>query len=634
MRSQSEGSKITVYSHKTSNGASNIKTDALDSTAVNNVQSIKSLNSFSSSTKDCTIMHTSTHMPQESQISQASCNETEVQFVKTEQEDTSNNNSNNKTTTSNSETKSVKFLDNIQEFNMPHHSATSYSDNSIHQSKLPANSFYSDLQNVSHTNNTQLIENHQNVQNKSYFDNNNAQHNNTTTSNQNTERDLHLMDLVQQKSEQASHVSPHSILQHNNSSPVIGMGNGLPYQNMPGIYLNQYNNAQTIPRKTADSTIISQNALIPSTSSYTVENQNILQTDPSNILMHTTQTSVLPPPGFHNHPITTQHNQWNLPPQDMFLFGNVMNPAHSLNIPIQNSRHMCNADFNNIQQTSYVQQPLYYVPPLCMQSWNPMVQYPAPLFQNSPYSNCNTFPNQVLPANTLTNSINCPVSTSMQNNLYKHFQQMQPLENAPSFSVPVKLDNYMGTMQGSKTNNRMKDNTMDVHMRASQYRAPVPNEYQNCSQDSQLMVPFSYPVTMDPIARNGSSNMHMQVNHKYAPRALNTGYQRIPEICHVFHNNQDCNRDDDVSRNDSECIPPMVSPRECMYYGVNYPRKTNTIQNSTVRSDVKPVTYNMHSVNTQHYVPHFQKNTTYHGSQRELSSRLNMGRSVRKAMDQ
>lgn len=632
MHSQFESSKISVYSHNTNNGASNIKTDALDSTTVNNVQSIKSLNSFSNSTKDCTTIHTSIHTPQELQISQASCNETEVQFVKTEQKHTSNNNSNNKT--NNSETKSVKFLDNIQEFNMAHHSAISYSDNSIHQNKLSTNSFYSDLQTASHTNNAQQIENHQNIQNKSYFDNNNAQYNNSSPNTQNSERDLHLMDLVHQKSEQTSHVSPQNILPHNNSNPAIAMANGIPYQNMPSVYINQYNNTQTIPRKTADSTIISQNALIPSTSSYTVENQNILQTDPSNILMHNTQTSVLPPPGFHNHPITTQHNQWNLPLPDMFLFGNMMNPGHSVNIPIQNSRHMCNADFGNMQQTSYLQHPLFYVPPMCMQSWNPLLQYPAPLFQNPPYSNCNTFPNQVLSANNLTDSVNCPVSTSMQNNLYKHFQQMQPLENTPNFSVPVKLDNYMGNMQNCKTNNiRMKDNTMDVHMRTSQYRTSVPNEYQNCSQDNQLMVPFSYAITMDPVTRNGSSNMHMQMNQKYAPRPLATGYQRIPETCPVFNNNQD-NRKDDVSKNDSECVPPMVSPRECMYYGVNYPRKSDTIQNSSIRSDIKPVTYNVHTVNTQHYVPHFQKNTAYHVSPKELSSRINIGRGMRKTMDQ
>ncbi|XP_033187412.1 uncharacterized protein LOC117155489 isoform X2 [Bombus vancouverensis nearcticus] len=634
MRSQSEGSKITVYSHKTSNGASNIKTDALDSPAINNVQSIKSLNCFPSSTKDCTSIYTSCHTPQESQISQASCNETEVQFVKTEQEDTSNNNSNNKTSTSNSETKSVKFLDNVQEFNMAHHSVTSYSDNSMHQSKPPANSFYSDLQNTPHTNNAQQIENHQNVQNRSYFDNNNAQYNNTTSSSQNNERDLHLMDLVHQKPEQTSHMSPQSILPQNNSNPPIAMGNGLPYQNMPAVYLNHYNNAQTVPRKTADSTIIPQNILIPSTSSYSIENQNMLQTDPSNILMHNTQTSVLPPSGFHNHPITTQHNQWNLPLPDMFLFGNVINPAHSLNIPIHNSRHMCNADFNNIQQTSYLQHPLFYVPPMCMQSWNPMMQYPARLFQNPPYSNCTTFPNQALPPNNLTDSMNCSVSTSVQSNLYKHFQPIQPLENAPSFSVPVKLDNYM---QSCKTNSvRMKANTVDVHMRASQYRASVPNEYQNCSQDSQLMVPFSYAVTMDPIAKNGPSNMHMQVNQKYEPRAFNsTSYQRIPETCSTYHTNQDSNnRKDDVSKNNSECIPPMVSPKECMYYGINYSRKTDTMQNSSIQSDIKSVTYNMHAVNAQHYIPHFQKNTSYHASSKELSTRLNAGRNMRKTMDQ
>ncbi|KOC68512.1 hypothetical protein WH47_06303 [Habropoda laboriosa] len=637
VRSQSEGSRISVYPHKTSNGASNVnKTDTLDSTTVNNVQSLKSLNSCSSSTKDSTIINASTHTSQESQVLQASCNETEVQFVKTEQENTSNNNSNNKTSASNSETKSVKFSDNVQEFNMAHHSTTSYSDNSIHQTKLPANSYYSDLQNPSNTNNAQQIENHQIVQNKNYFDDNNAQYNNTTTNIQNTERDLHLLDVVHHKPEQTSHMSPQNMLPHN-CNPTIAMGNGLPYQNMPAVYLNQYNNAQTIPRKTADSTIISQNPLIPSTSSYTIENQNVMQTDPS-ILMHNTQTSVLPPPGFHNHPVTTQPNQWNLPLLDMYLFGNVMNHGHPLNMPIQNSRHMCNTDFNNIQQTGYLQHPMYYVPSMCMQGWNSMVQYPAPPFQNPTYTNCSTYPNQVLPTNTLTDSMNCSVPTSMQNNPYKHFQQMQPMENPPNFSVPVKLDNYIGNMQGcNKSNNvRMKNNTMDVHMRASQYRVPVPNEYQNCSQDPQLMVPFPYTLTMDSIARNGPSNMLMQVNQKYAPCALTTAnYPRMPETCTVYHNNQDSNnRKDDITKNESECLPPMVSPRECMYYGVNYSRKNDTIQNSFVRSDMKPVSY-VHSVNSQHYVPQYQKNATYHASQKELASnRVTVGRGLRKTMDQ
>ncbi|CAK9801332.1 hypothetical protein ANTPLA_LOCUS2772 [Anthophora plagiata] len=638
MRSQSEGSRISVYPHKASNGASNInKTDTLDSTTINNVQSLKSLNSCSSSTKDSIVVNASTHTSQEPQVLQASCNETEVQFVKTEQEDTSNNNSNNKTNTGNSESKSVKFSDNVQEFNMAHHPATQYTDNTVHQTNLPVNSYYPDVQNSSNANNAQQMENHQSVQNKNYFDNNNAQYNNTTTNIQNTERDLHMLDVPSHKPEQTSHVSPQNILPHN-CNTGIAMGNGLPYQNMPPMYLNQYNNAQTIPRKTADSTIISQNPLIPSTSSYTIENQNVIQTDPSSILMHNTQTSVLPPPGFHNHPVTTQPNQWNLPLTDMFLFGNVMNHGHPMNIPIQNSRQMCNTEFNNIQQTGYLQHPMYYVPPLCIQGWNSLVQYPAPLFQNPTYTNCSTYPNQVLPTNTVTDSMNCSVPTTMQNNPYKHYQQMQQMENPPNFSVPVKLDNYIGNMQNcNKTNNvRMKNNTMDVHMRASQYRAPVPNEYQNCSQDGQFMVPFSYAVTMDSIARNAPSNIHMQMNQKYAPRTLTTAnYQRMPEFCSVYHNNQDTsNRKEDVTKNDSDCVPPMVSPRDCMYYGVNYSRKTDTIQNSSVRSDMKPVSY-VHSVNPQHYVPQYQKNATYHMSQKELASnRVMVGRGMRKTMDQ
>ncbi|XP_034194080.2 uncharacterized protein LOC117610606 isoform X2 [Osmia lignaria lignaria] len=634
---ESEGSKVSVHPHKTSNGASNTnKTDTIDSSTLNNVQSVKSLNSCSNNTKDPATVNVS----QELQVSQVSCNKTEVQFVKTEQEDTSNNNSNNKTSTSNSDTKSVKFSDNVQEINVAHRSTPSHSDNQIHQHKInPINSFYSNLQDTSNTSNAQQMENHESVQNKSYFDNNNAQYSNTNINIQPTERDLHLLDIVQQKPEQTSHMSPQNVLpQNNGSAATIAMGNSIPYQSMPAMYLSQYNNTQNVPRKTADSTIISQNALISSTSSYNVESQNVSHNDTSNVLMHNTQTSVLPPPGFHNHPITTQHNQWNLPLPDMFLFGNVMNSPPPMNMPIQNSRHVCSTDFNNMQQTGYLQQPMFYVPPMCMQSWNPLLQYPPPLFQNPTYANCNTYPNQVLSSNNLVDSVNCPVTTSVHNNTYKHFQPVQQIENPPNFSVPVKLDNYVGNMQGCKSNNvRVKDNQMDAHMRANQYRAPVPNDYQNCSPDGQLMLPFSYGIAMDSMARNCPSNMHVHMSQKYAPHALTTAnYQRMPDTCSAYQNNQDSNnRKDDVSKNDSECIPPMVSPRECMYYGVNYSRKSDNVQNSSMRSDVKPVAYNIHSVNTQHYVPQFQRNTSYqNASPKELTSRVTIGRGIRKTMDQ
>nr|XP_034194080.1 uncharacterized protein DDB_G0283357-like [Osmia lignaria] len=634
---ESEGSKVSVHPHKTSNGASNTnKTDTIDSSTLNNVQSVKSLNSCSNNTKDSATVNVS----QELQVSQVSCNKTEVQFVKTEQEDTSNNNSNNKTSTSNSDTKSVKFSDNVQEINVAHRSTPSHSDNQIHQHKInPINSFYSNLQDTSNTSNAQQMENHESVQNKSYFDNNNAQYSNTNINIQPTERDLHLLDIVQQKPEQTSHMSPQNVLpQNNGSAATIAMGNSIPYQSMPAMYLSQYNNTQNVPRKTADSTIISQNALISSTSSYNVESQNVSHNDTSNVLMHNTQTSVLPPPGFHNHPITTQHNQWNLPLPDMFLFGNVMNSPPPMNMPIQNSRHVCSTDFNNMQQTGYLQQPMFYVPPMCMQSWNPLLQYPPPLFQNPTYANCNTYPNQVLSSNNLVDSVNCPVTTSVHNNTYKHFQPVQQIENPPNFSVPVKLDNYVGNMQGCKSNNvRVKDNQMDAHMRANQYRAPVPNDYQNCSPDGQLMLPFSYGIAMDSMARNCPSNMHVHMSQKYAPHALTTAnYQRMPDTCSAYQNNQDSNnRKDDVSKNDSECIPPMVSPRECMYYGVNYSRKSDNVQNSSMRSDVKPVAYNIHSVNTQHYVPQFQRNTSYqNASPKELTSRVTIGRGIRKTMDQ
>ncbi|XP_076229608.1 LOW QUALITY PROTEIN: uncharacterized protein LOC116429044 [Nomia melanderi] len=631
---QFDGSKVTVYSHKAANGASNTKTDTSDSTTVNNVQSIKSLNSCSNSTKDPAIVNAPVHISQESQILQASCNGTEVQFAKTEQDHTSINNS-SKMSTGNPEAKSVKFSDNVQEVNTVHSvSSSSHPHNIIQSHKITGNSYYSDLQTLPNLSNTQQMENHQSVQSKSYFDNANAQYANAPVAIQNSERNLYLLDVAhQQKPDQVSHVSPQGVSAHNNCNPVMPMGNGLPYHNMSPVYLNQYSNAQNVPRKTAENTIVSHSALVPSTSSYTMENQNIMQGEPSNILMHNTQTSVLPPSGYQNHPVLAQHNQWNLSLPDMLLFGNVMNSAHPLNMQMQNSRHVCGTDFNNIQQAGYMQPPLFYVPQLCMQGWNPMVQYPAPLYQNSPFTNCNTYPNQVLPSNTTTDTINCSAPTSMQNNPYKQFQQMQQLESNPTFTVPMKLDNYLGNMQGSKSNVRMKDNGMDVHARAGQYRVPLANEYQNCTQDGQVTVPFSYGVTMDSVVRNGQANMHMQLNQKYAPRATGN-YQRMPEPCSVFLNNQEPgNRKDDVSKNDSDCIPPMVSPRECMYYGVNYARKQDNIQSPSLHSEAKQIAY-MASINSSPYVPQFHKNGSYHASPKELASRATLGRGIRKSMDQ
>ncbi|XP_033336477.2 uncharacterized protein LOC117226351 isoform X1 [Megalopta genalis] len=612
---QSEGSKISVCSHKTTNGASNNKTDTSDST-VNNLQSTRSLNSWSNSTKDPANISVSVNMSQESHLLQAPCNGTEVQFAKTEQDHTSNNSS-SKMSTSSSEAKSVKFSDNVQEIHTAGHSESSlHTNNVIQHHKVATNSYYSDLQPASSVSNAQQLESHQNVQNKSYFDNSGAQ-----VANQNAERNMYLLDLANQKSEQ-----------QNNCNPSMTMSNVMPYSSISPVYLNQYNNVQNTARKTADSSIVTHNTLVPSTSSYTMENQSIMQAEPSNILMHSPQTSVLPTSsGYHNHPAVGQHNQWNLSLPDMLLFGNMMNTAQPMNMQMHNSRHMCGTDFNSIQQ-GYMQPPMYYVPQLCMQGWNPMMQYP-PLFQNTPFSNCSAYPNQVLPSSTTADSINCTLATSMQSNPYKQYQQIQQLESNPSYSVPIKLDNYIGSMQGCKsTNVRMKDNAMDVHARTRQYRVPLANDYQSCIQDGQGTMPYSYGIAMDP-ARSGSTNMHMQLSQKYAPRAT-ANYQRMPDHCSMFQSNQDLNRKDDASKNDSECTPPMVSPRECMYYGMNYSRKPDIIQNSTLHSDVKPSMAYMGSLNTQPYVPQYHKSGNYHASSKELASRATFGRSIRKSMEQ
>lgn len=385
------------------------------------------------------------------------------------------------------------------------------------QQKYSTNPFYSSLQSSCSISDAQRVENHQTVQNKSYFGHNNAQYSNMSANIQHSEGDFYLLDIAQQKSEQVPHMSSPNVSPHSNCNSVT-----IPYQNMPAMYLNQYSNVQTVPRKTAESTIISH-TLVPSTSTYTMESQNIMQSEPSSIFVHNTQPSILPPPGFHNHPVSTQHSQWNLPHPDMLLFGNMINPTPSLNMQLHNSRHLCNTDYNNIQQAGYLQHPLFYVPQMCTQNWNPLLQYPT-VYQNPPYTSCSAFPNQTLPPNSLADSVSYPAST-VQNNSFKQFQQIQQLENNASF-VPVKFDSYADNSQAGKSMNvRVKDNVM----RANQYRSSVPNEYQSYSQDAQLMVPYSYAVAVDSIARNVPSNMHMQqMNQKYAPRALNAAsYQRM-----------------------------------------------------------------------------------------------------------
>ncbi|XP_076679764.1 uncharacterized protein LOC143374990 isoform X2 [Andrena cerasifolii] len=634
-RAPPEDSRITVYPHKTVNGASNTnKTDTSGSSSVNNVQSAKSLNSCSHSTKDSTAVDTSTRTSQEPEILEAACNGTEVQLVKTEQEDTCNNNSNNKAASINTETRSVTFSENVQEVNMVDHSAMSYIDNSVQQAKLTSDQFYSDLQGASHIANAQQIESHQGVQNKSYFNQTNAQYSNMSANIPNPERDLYLLDVAQQKPEQASHVSPQSVQPHSNCNPAISMGNGVPYQNMSAVYLNQYTNAQTVPRKTADTTIVSHSPMVPNTSSYTMESQNMMQSEPASILMHNTQTSVLPPPGFHNHPVSSQHNQWNLPLPDMYLYGNLMNPTSPLNMQIPNSRQLCNADYSNIQQTGYLQHPLFYVPQMCMQSWNPLLQYPAALFQNPPYSNCGTYPNQVLPQNSLADTMNCTVPASVQSNPFKQFLQLQQLESSQGFSVPsAKLESYPGNVHGGKASSaRMKGSCMNA--RSSQYRGPMSSEYQNYSHDAQLTSPYSYAAAMDSIARNSPSSVHMQASQKYPSRALTAAnYQRMPDACSAYQSHQDSGRKDDVPKVDSECMPPMVSPRDCMYYGVNYSRNTDTVQSLPLRAAAKPVAYT-HPVNSQHYNPHYQRHATYQTTPKELTSRAPIGRGIRKSTEQ
>ncbi|XP_076655603.1 uncharacterized protein LOC143360535 isoform X2 [Halictus rubicundus] len=615
--SQSVGSRITICPLKPVNGATKNKTDTSDST-VNNQQSTRSLNSCSNGTKDPATISAPIQMSQESShlLQVAPCSGTEVQFAKTEQDHTSNNNNSGKTSIGNSEAKSVKFSDSIEEMNTAVHSAPSLHTSNITQHhKLATNSYYSDLQSTPSVSNAQQqLESHQSVQTKSYFDNGAAQ---MTSSVQNPERNnMYLLDMSHQKSDQQSNCS-------------IAMANSMSYHNVSPVYLNQYNNAQNTSRKTTDSSIVSHGGLVPSTSSYTMENPSIMQGEPSNILMHSSQASVLPASsGYQSHPAAGQHNQWNLSLPDMLLYGNVMNSAHPLNMQLQNSRHVCSTDYNGIQQ-GYMQAPLFYVPQLCMQGWNPMMQYP-PLFQNAPYTNCSAYPNQVLPSSTTADSINCSVATSMQSNPYKQFQQVQQLESNPSYSVPVKLDSYIGSMQACKSNVKIKDNAVDVRARSSQYRVPLANDYQGCAQDAQATGPYSYGVSMDP-ARNASTNVHL-LGQKYAPRAT-ANYQRMPEYCSSFQSNLDLGNRKDEAKNDSECTPPMVSPRECMYYGVNYSRKLDAVQNSTLHSDNKSMAY-MAGVNPQTYAPQYHKNGNYYASPKELASRATFSRGIRKTMEQ
>ncbi|XP_076292332.1 uncharacterized protein LOC143214807 isoform X2 [Lasioglossum baleicum] len=616
--SQSEGSRITVCPLKSANGAINNKTDSSDST-VNNQQPARSLNPCSNGTKDPATISASVHMSQESshQLQVAPCNGTEVQFAKTEQDHTSNNNS-GKTSIGSSEAKSVKFSDSIQEMNTAVRSAPLlHINNTIQQHKIATSSYYSHLQSTPSVSNAQQLESEQSVQTKSYLDNGGAQMA-SQSSVQNPEKNMYLLDMTHQKSDQQSNCG-------------IAMGNSMSYHNVSPVYLNQYNGTvQNTPRKTTDSSIVSHSGLMPSTSSYTMENPSIMQGEPSNILMHSTQTSVLPASsGYQNHPAVGQHNQWNLSLPDMLLYGNAINSAHPLNMQLQNSRHVCGTDYNGIQQ-GYMQCPLFYVPQVCMQGWNPMMQYP-PLFQNTTYTNCSAFPNQVLPSSTTADSINCSVATSMQSNPYKQYQQVQQLESNPSFSVPVKLDNsYIDSMQACKSNVKIKDNCAgDVRARSS-YRVPLTNDYQGCAQDGQATGPYSYGVSMDP-ARNASTNMHL-LSQKYAPRAT-ANYHRMSEHCSSFQSNLELGNRKDDAKNESECTPPMVSPKECMYYGVNYSRKLDVPQNSTLHTDNKSMTY-IAGVNPQTYAPQYHKNGNYHASPKELASRATFARGIRKTMEQ
>ncbi|XP_026824910.1 uncharacterized protein LOC105282864 isoform X2 [Ooceraea biroi] len=209
--------------------------------------------------------------------------------------------------------------------------------------------------------------------------------------------------------------------------------------------------------------------------------------------------------------------------------------------------------------------PAVYTP--CMQTWNPQLQYPVPVFYNSPYGGYAMFPD------TMSQSSEFNESDSMHG---------QP----PKYIPHAQMNNYVRNARGYDSNAAQARNTLDnVPVKCNQYYKRYHDNYRLAFDMPRQAPPVSHPrpqgMNFVPTSANMSQrNAHYSQSPRYCkPSANGTQMPKNPYDQRI----QDFICDD----NALEDIPPMISPKEFITSNMNLASQNDQFVTQPFKPEIK-----------------------------------------------
>lgn len=254
---------------------------------------------------------------------------------------------------------------------------------------------------------------------------------------------------------------------------------------------------------------------------------------------------------FTDHSILSDQTKWNSSIQDSFHVDpyNMIQPT-----TIYNSDAFDSDDINNTRIVNYLSHPIIYAPSSNMQTRNPQLQYPLPVFYNS----SSTSYVRIIP-NTINQSNNFNSIGSL------HDQQLKYIPRVNNYIKANNLNNHTVQSRNIVDNVSMKFNqhyekyqdTFQMVYNPSRYVTPLPHS--RSRQDMNFIV---------PVTNINQYNAYFWQNEK---RNQNVNYMQISK-CPKSQMIQDLSCDNDESEN----IPPIISPKEFITNNVKFSNKFAT----------------------------------------------------------
>ncbi|XP_070163161.1 protein PF3D7_1417600 [Polyergus mexicanus] len=214
-------------------------------------------------------------------------------------------------------------------------------------------------------------------------------------------------------------------------------------------------------------------------------------------------------------------------------------------------------DFNNTHIRDWPPHPIIYAPSPNVQTRNPQLQYPLPVSYNPPCTNyIRVIPNTINQLNNF-NNIGC-----------MHDQQLK-------YIPCMQMNNYIRGTHSDLSNCTVQPrNAVDnVPMKSNQHYKMCQDNSRMVYNVSRYVTPLSYSGVqkdmnfMPAISKNQCSNAYFWQNQKDNQNRVN--YMQMSK----YPKNQTI-QDLACDDNESENIPPIISPKEFMTNNVSFSNKT------------------------------------------------------------